>query len=634
MPHLFHSRDERYRSPFGAQPVGQAVLLRICPPRELICRFARLCIETVIPAGGRMTETNGMFWAGMEGTDHEWWECHFTPARPAVYFYWFELETKNGTCRLIRQSDGSAKPDYNGNGNFPRWQLTGYDPDFKTPDWQAGGILYQIFPDRFFRSGGTKQNVPSDRILRDDWGGLPEWRPDETGKIRNNDYFGGDLKGIERRLDRLASLGVTCLYLNPIFEAHSNHRYDTADYTKTDPLLGTDEDLRSLIKTARQVGIRILLDGVFSHTGADSIYFNSENRYSAPGAAQTRDSQYYSWYRFTRWPDGYRAWWGVPTLPEVNEADPGFMDYINGENGVARSRIREGIGGWRLDVADELPDEFLDSFYSAVKAENPDALILGEVWEDASNKESYGRIRRYLLGGQLDSVMNYPFRDAIFQFLRGGGSSEFINSIMDIVENYPPRVIRLLMNHIGTHDTERALTALAGEPAENRGRDWQAAQKLTNAQRERGRALLKLASLLQYTLPGVPCVYYGDEAGMEGYRDPFNRGCYPWGGEDQDLLLWYRRLGRLRRACPALIQGVFSPVFAEGGVVCYERYGDGSRLLCAVNPSGEPVTIGLPELWQGCTVSLGGGFINGSAVSLPSLGCAVVTITDEFQPNP
>ncbi len=625
MSTLFDSREERFRSPFGAVPEGTAIWLRIRLPREWHCSASRL----VICMDGRPDERDGMFWAGMDGADHEWWDCHYTPARPGLYWYAFELTLPDGTAYLSRQANGQAA--FSREYRDARWQITCYEAGFTTPDWLAGGVMYQIFPDRFARSEEEKPNVPADRVLRSDWGGQPEWRPDATGTIRNNDYFGGDLRGIEQRLDRLVQLGVTCLYLNPIFEAHSNHRYDTADYTRIDPLLGTEEDFRSLARTAERLGIRLLLDGVFSHTGADSRYFNKERRYPEEGAYNSPASPYATWYRFKRWPGEYNGWWGFPTLPEVDELAPAFLRFITGEQGVVRRWLAAGAAGWRLDVADELPDEFLDALRRAARSEKPDALILGEVWEDASNKQSYGHRRRYLLGRQLDSVMNYPFRAAILDFLRGGPAEDFFNRIWDVVENYPPQVTRLLMNSIGTHDTERALTLLAGEPAGGRGRAWQAAQKLSPVQRERGLRLMRLASALQYCLPGVPCVYYGDEAGMEGYRDPFNRGCYPWGQEDEGLLGWHRKLGQLRRVCPALKEGAFRPLPAGNEVVCFlrEDAAKGSRLLCAVNRAEAERTVVLPGEWRGYTVQLGGGWIAEDVLHLPGEDCAIVMMETE-----
>ena len=625
MSAYFDSRDERFRSPFGAVPEGTAIWLRIRLPRAWHCSGSRL----VIAADGGLDERYGMFWAGMDGEDHEWWDCHYTPALPGLYWYAFELTLPDGGAYLLRRPDGRA--DLARAYADARWQITCYEAGFTTPDWLAGGVMYQIFPDRFAKSEEVKTDVPADRVMRDDWGGQPEWRPDSAGIVRNNDYFGGDLRGIEQRLDRLAQLGVTCLYLNPIFEAHSNHRYDTADYTRVDPLLGTLEDFRSLARTAARLGIRLLLDGVFSHTGADSRYFNKEKRYPEEGAYNTLSSPYASWYHFKNWPGEYSGWWGFPTLPEVDEMAPAYLEYINGTHGVVRRWLAEGAAGWRLDVADELPDGFLDALRRAARAEKSDALVLGEVWEDASNKQSYGHRRRYLLGRQLDSVMNYPFREAVLDFLRGGAAAEFFNRIWDVVENYPPQVTRLLMNVIGTHDTERAITLLAGEPSRGRGREWQAAQKLSPTQRQQGLRLMRLASALQYCLPGVPCIYYGDEAGMEGYRDPFNRGCYPWGNEDEGLLGWYRKLGQMRRVCPALKEGSFRPLEAGSEVVCFLREDDarGSRLLCAVNRAGAERTVSLPEEWRGYTVQLGGGWIAEEVLHLPAEDCAIVLMERE-----
>ncbi|MFR6512398.1 MAG: glycoside hydrolase family 13 protein, partial [Eubacterium sp.] len=335
------------------------------------------------------------------------------------------------------------------------------------------GIIYQIFPDRFYSSGTEKHDVRPSRVMRR-WGDEPFWREEQMNGIWNNDYFGGDLKGIEEKLLYLANLGVTCIYLNPIFEANSNHRYDTADYEKIDPLLGTEDDLKSLCKTAReQYGFSIILDGVFSHTGCDSKYFNIYSNYDDVGAYNSKESPYYPWYKFINWPDEYHSWWGIKLLPEVIEETPEYREYICGKNGILRKWLKCGISGWRLDVADELPDVFLDDLRRAVKDENSDAVIIGEVWEDATTKLAYGERRRYLLGEQLDSVMNYPFADAVLNFVKFANADAFIDSVMSIIEKYPPQVTNVLMNHIGTHDTERAITRLAGENCEGYGRHWQ-----------------------------------------------------------------------------------------------------------------------------------------------------------------
>lgn len=581
---MFNSRSRKYRDPTGAVGHGTPVHFRITLPRDLSCSAARLVVEQE----GRGTSVLDMFWCGMNGNNREWWECHFTPEAPGLCFYYFEARTCRGIQRISRDGGGTAV--FGGND---RWQLTVYDKDFTTPSWLEGGVMYQVFPDRFYASGQPKGDIPAGRTMHQAWGEQPDWAPNSQGRITNTDFFGGDLKGAMEKLPYLKELGVTCLYFTPVFESHSNHRYDTADYSKIDPLLGSEEDLTQLCAAARKLGIRVILDGVFSHTGSDSVYFNREGRYPTQGAYNSQQSPYYPWYTFRQWPNSYDCWWNFDTLPNVNETNDSYNEYINGPQGIVRKWLKAGASGWRLDVADELPDLFLDRLHDAVKAEQPDALILGEVWEDASNKSAYGVRRRYLLGRQLDTVMNYPFRDAILGFLLGEDPGRFAEAVETIVENYPPQCLNLLMNHIGTHDTERALTVLGGEPAGARGREWQAAQKLTPAQRETGVRRLKLASLIQYLLPGVPCLYYGDEAGMEGYRDPFNRGCYPWGHEDQELLSWYRQLGQLRaREKGILAQGTYRTIKAEGNLLAFERFvltgTTRDSLLLVVNRSHRP----------------------------------------------
>ena len=584
---VFHSRDPLYRSPTGAVAEGTRVHFKISVPRNMRCSAAYMLMQD---HAGRITCLD-MFWCGMNDKEHEWWECHFTPEVAGLYFYHFELRTARGRSMMKKDIGGVSRA-----GGGSDWQLTVYSKDFTTPDWLAGGVLYQIFPDRFCNSGTPKADIPSGRVLHKDWYEQPEWKPNAAGKILNNDFFGGDLKGIEEKLDYLESLGVTCIYLNPIFESHSNHRYDTANYEKIDPMLGTEEDFRSLCDAAKKRGMHILIDGVFSHTGSDSIYFNREGRYGTGGAYNDKNSPYYPWYSFRSWPDDYECWWDFITLPNVREGNIDYNAYINGRSGIVRRWLEAGASGWRLDVADELPDIFLDNLREAAKAQDPDALVLGEVWEDASNKTAYGVRRRYLEGKQLDSVMNYPFRDAILGFLNGDHSSLMMDHIETIVEHYPPQVLRVLMNHIGTHDTERALTMLGGEAAGSRGRTWQSQQKLTADARETALEKLRLAALLQFMLPGVPCIYYGDEAGMEGYRDPFNRACYPWGKEDEDLIAWYRYLALLRREHVDILKdGKLRNVYSHGDILSFERYVETelgeTALFVAVNRSEKNVVI-------------------------------------------
>ena len=588
---IFNSRKIEYKDKIRAIATDEKVQLRIIVPRSMKCYGATLCVvkENESPA------YYSMFWAGMCGDDNEYWELHFFATTPGLYWYHFELDTPWGRSfvRNVGRGVGDFAPDASD------FQQTVYDKDFKTPDWLKGGIIYQIFPDRFYSSGTEKHGVRPSRVMRR-WGDEPFWREEQMNGIWNNDYFGGDLKGIEEKLLYLANLGVTCIYLNPIFEANSNHRYDTADYEKIDPLLGTENDLKSLCKTAReQYGISIILDGVFSHTGCDSKYFNIYSNYDDVGAYNSKESPYYPWYKFINWPDEYHSWWGIKLLPEVIEETPEYREYICGKNGILRKWLKCGISGWRLDVADELPDVFLDDLRRAVKDENSDAVIIGEVWEDATTKLAYGERRRYLLGEQLDSVMNYPFADAVLNFVKFANADAFIDSVMSIIEKYPPQVTNVLMNHIGTHDTERAITRLAGENCEGYGRHWQHEHnKLSDYDYYRGVSMMKIASLIQYTLPGVPSLYYGDEIGMQGMKDPFNRACMDWYEPNTELHRWYKRLGEIRRGCKAFERGSFVPVYCSYKTVAYLRSGDNNEVLVAVNLDENAVDINVGSQWD------------------------------------
>ncbi len=445
---------------------------------------------------------------------------------------------------------------------------------FQCPRWMTEGVMYQIFPDRFARS--KNYPVPAmdkDHFLREDWGGTPNHLPDEKGIIKNNDFFGGNLQGIIEELPYLQDLGVTVIYLNPIFEAYSNHRYDTADFMKIDPMLGTEDDFRELCGKAKEAGMRVILDGVFNHTGSDSVYFNKYGRYPEVGAYQSEDSPYFKWFRFIEYPAKYESWWGIDTLPHVNETDPGYMDYIlNNSDSVIRHWLACGASGFRLDVVDELPDEFLDRFREVVKEYDEDAVIIGEVWEDAATKVSYGQKRRYLEGDQLDSVMNYPLQKGIISFFNGLISGNRLSQIVEgLMQNYPETVFYGLMNILGTHDTARILTVF-----EEQG--GHAQQKL-------------FASILIWALmPGIPCIYYGDEIGMKGGRDPFNRGCFVPDKGDKDILLHYKKLMTFRKKLQS-----FEPLedlkllteTSEENMYLFHREGKECRLIVAVCREGE-----------------------------------------------
>ncbi len=616
----FDSQKSYYRSPFGAVEQDTKIYLRILIPRSLRTQKAELCVKYDY-------DYNWMFsnflWAGNFDDDSEIWEGDFTPDRIGLYWYGFKLHTNEGVRYIVPSDPYSISTIERSPGRS--WQITCYKKGFCTPHWPVGGIMYQIFPDRFNFSGDEKRLKRKDFTRNEDWYALPQWQPNENGEITNSDFFMGDLKGITQKLGYLEELGVSCIYLNPIFEAYSNHRYDTGDYSKIDPILGSEEDFRELCSEAKKRGIHIINDGVFSHTGSDSVYFNRSGRYGDGGAYRDKNSPYYSWYKFNEWPDNYNSWWGFYTLPEVIETSPEFNEYINGEDGIVRKWMRCGNSGWRLDVADELPDEFMENLRKSVKEENPEAFIVGEVWEDASNKESYGARRKFLLGEQLDSVMNYVFRNAILDFCRGQDARWTMSAIMSVVENYPRPVLRVLMNSLSTHDTERALTVIAGEPLNGRDRSWQAETHLSDEQRERGRKLFKAAVAMQYTLPGFPCVYYGDEAGMEGYRDPFNRCCYPWGKEDKELVEWHKTLGNLRKSCSALWDGEFVNVYAQGRRMSYIRHDDKTAIFCTFNLEDNTVEIDSPPGYGNAIPQLGSEFKNGK-LTLAPLSCEILLL--------
>lgn len=453
---------------------------------------------------------------------------------------------------------------------------------FKCPEWMTEGLMYQIFPDRFAKSANYCPPVTDkDHILRDDWGGTPNHLPNDEGEIMNNDFFGGNLRGVIEKLDYLADLGVTVIYFNPIFEAYSNHRYDTADYKKIDPMLGTEDDFKDLCAKANDKGIRVILDGVFNHTGSDSIYFNKSGRYPGPGAYQSKDSPYYSWYRFFDFPDEYESWWGIDTLPHVNELDPAFMNFIlNDEDSVVRHWLRLGASGFRLDVVDELPDLFLDRFRKVVKQHDDDAVIIGEVWEDAATKVSYGQERRYLDGNQLDSVMNYPLQKGIINYLNSAIDGEQLSLIIEgLLKNYPETVFYGLMNILGTHDTPRILTVLDGEEGEDS----------RNHTENNAKQRLFAAILIWALMPGIPCLYYGDEIGMRGGKDPFNRGCFVYEKGDQEIFLHYKKLIAFRKRLQdreKLKMLKFQPGHSNGDMFSFHRVGKKCRLIVAICREG------------------------------------------------
>ncbi len=468
-----------------------------------------------------------------------------------------------------------------------RFRLLVHTADFTPPAWFAGGVMYHIFVDRFCRGQGYAP-VRHGATLEEDWDhGMVQYGAYPGAPVANDRFFGGNLWGVVEKLDYLASLGVSVLYLSPIFEAASNHKYDTGNYEKVDDAFGGEAALELLLRETKKRGMRVILDGVFNHTGDDSRYFNRYGRYDTIGAYQSPTSPYFDWYDFKRYPDEYVCWWDIKILPRLNSSLPPVLQYLAGADGIAAHRVREGVAGWRLDVADELSDEFLHTLRAslhAVSDEQP--LIVGEVWENAADKLAYGKRRHYFEGKQLDSVMNYPMRNALISFVRDGDAALLYHTLTELYSSYPRAVCNALMNFLGTHDTERILTVL-GDPSvgDDRTNDELSVARLNDEQRARATARLHAALNLLFTVFGVPSLFYGDEAGMEGHHDPFCRMPFPWGREDESLVRRVKFLGQLRRKHSCFGQGEFRIVHHNAHTIAYERRDGNSAFLVAANMS-------------------------------------------------
>ena len=579
---LFDSKKIEYKDPFGTLVPGQGCRLRIHIPASVGTKKVECILQ----------EENGAFCktAALSSLDekgaYQRFEGTLTLDRPGLYFYWFRIYKENGSFRLFKYGDDTNMEA----GDL--WQISCVPADFSTPDWAKGALIYQVFPDRFCKAGDCDLSGKlQPYTVHENWDEEVSWEPTREGLVLNNDFYGGNFRGITEKLPYIASLGATILYLNPISKSFSSHRYDTGDYKTPDPMLGTTEDFADLCKAAHQLGIRVILDGVFSHTGANSLYFDKERTFGGHGAYCDPESPYRSWYTFQSWPNRYNSWWGFDTLPTVNKMDPGFLEYIiTGQDSVLAHWIGLGADGFRLDVADELPNEFLALLKTHLRKLKPDALLMGEIWEDASNKVAYGIRRRYFVDGTMDSVMNYPFRTGILQFMKGwDDGSNLKNTVMSIAENYPSQVLYSNMNLLGTHDTARILTVLVDDFEGSR--EALAKRWLSPEQKVLAISRLRLATFLQYTLPGSPSIYYGDEAGMEGGKDPFNRRTFPWGKENQALQQHYIRLGQLRKAAPALGTGSISFFQSEKGLLGFTRQTENQRLRVYVNRSNAPWSV-------------------------------------------
>ena len=533
-----------------------------------------------------------------------------------LYFFRFRVVLADSVLYALKSLNGVILSDACYGECF---QLSVSDFKYLAPSEKYGGIIYHIFVDRFFSSRTNR--VKDGAILVKDWkNGIPEFPEYNGAPLKNNTFYGGDLKGIIEKLDYIASLGVNTVYLSPIFSSPSNHKYDTADYMTVDSMFGDEDDLKLLIKEAGERGIGVILDGVFNHTGADSVYFNRYGTYESLGAYQSRKSPYYSWYDFKSFPDDYTSWWGIEILPRINPDEQSCRNYFLGKGGVIHKYSTLGIEGFRLDVVDELSDDFVSGIKSVLNANNPKSVLYGEVWEDGSNKIAYSTRKRYYLGTELDGVMNYPIKDGIIDFLTGKGTDKLKYALTDVINNAPARIRNMQMNLLGSHDTMRILTALGGESPDGRSNRYLRDCRMSDIERGRAKRLLRCAYTILATLPGIPSIYYGDEVGLEGYSDPFNRLPYPWGNEDVALLGFYRNVGAFRRGEDAYKQGELRLLALERELLVFSRQGDGYSMITLINNSRRPLSVVFDEEVE--------AFDPYTAKSI----CATVLAIDELKP--
>lgn len=504
-----------------------------------------------------------------------------------LYFFQIRIESQHGILHATPYgTDILFIPDGESFGIF---QASVSDFKYKRSEQKLGGIIYHIFVDRFMRGGST--TLKPDAITGDDWRTMPEYPTYPGAPLKNNHFYGGTLWGIADKLDYIKSLGVNTIYLSPVFDAASNHKYDTADYMTVDSMFGGEEALVHLIDKAKSLDIGIILDGVFNHTGSDSIYFNRYGNYNSVGAYNSKESKYYTWYDFQSYPDKYTCWWDIDILPRINPDKPECRKYFVGKGGVIEKYAKMGIDGFRLDVVDELSDSFVKDIKSVLNRYNKRSVLYGEVWEDGSNKVAYGRRKTYYLGDELDGVMNYPIRKGIVEYLTTSNTHALRYALTDVINNAPKRIRDMQMNLLGTHDTERILTVLGAESAVGRSNEYLSKKKMDDLKRGIAKRRLRMAYAILATVPGIPSIFYGDEVGLEGYHDPFNRMPYPWGREDFNLMAYYRRVGSIRREHAAYRDGDFKLLYLGNDALAFTRYEQSAVLLTFVNNTKQSVTI-------------------------------------------
>ncbi|MDE6471432.1 MAG: glycoside hydrolase family 13 protein [Clostridia bacterium] len=566
----FDSKNPNCKSPFGSVKQDEEMTFKIFVKDGVYVERIEL---HVYEDGADMPFVFNMAFNCKRGNESEY-IAKISLNKVGLYWYRFHFVTERGEYQYRREGDD--------------FQLSVYGKEYTTPDWIKGGVIYHIFVDRFCKGKDDKITFTKSGVLKE-WGEEVTIK-DADGVFRANDFYGGNFQGIIDKLPYLKKLGVTLIYLSPIFKSSSNHRYDTGDYEFVDELLGDEDKFRQLLQKAEEIGIRVMLDGVFNHTGADSKYFNKFGTYPTVGAYQSRESEYFDWFDFYNFPDEYHCWWGITVTPTISQRAKGFRSMICDKGGIIDKWTRLGVKGWRLDVVDELREDFVEDIREAVKRNGEDTLLIGEVWEDASNKIAYSYRRHYFQGKELDGVMNYPFKEATLSYALGGKASDFANTVMTIVENYPKQALDVTMNLIDSHDTARALSVLSGVDMSGTDKEYRKNFRLSKEGYDFAKKRLILASTLQFMLPGVPSIFYGDEQGMEGYEDPLCRRCLNWNNIDKELLAHYTRLGKIRGKYKEQICGETYFEY-QGDLLILCRKGGGKTLKVVANNTNQTQTF-------------------------------------------
>ena len=520
----------------------------------------------------------------------------------AIYHYYFSFEANHKFMYYKKEN----RNDINTISKDDMWKMS---VNFKVPDWAQGKIMYHIFIDRFNKGRKEKLEQMPNRTIHNSWKSEVDIGPNKDG-IWNADFYGGDIKGIIEKLEYIKSLGVSIIYLSPIVWSQSNHRYDTADYEKVDPYAGTNGDLKELCIKAHKLGMKIILDAVFNHTGNDSKYFNEFGTYDELGAYQSEKSKYFPFYRkyYANNQIYFDYWWGMKNLPECDGNNEQWQQYIYGPNGIIDLWFSLGIDGLRLDVADELSDEFIEGIRRAVKRNKQDGFILGEVWK---NPMRMGR--GYLESGKgMDSVMNYTLIDALIRYFKYEDVYKLKEIIRQIMVEYPNDTINSLMNFTSTHDITRAINIFAtkeftysGEWAWNLNKEgdriWERDYIISYEDYKKGKEVYKAYIFLLTFFPGILSIFYGDEIGMQGMGNLANRRPFTWDNIDVDLLQFFKRMGKIRTDEQFLQKANIEIVDITNQYIIFKRIAKNESALIVVNRSGDKIHIPIPNDYKDIT---------------------------------